>query len=249
MSLNTLNAPLDAPGVDHYTPLSRAVASIDRDAYASRFAIYDRAHKALLRRLATAEQPPSDADIEREEQAFREAVRRVEFADELAEEADSPTLAPTHEPVGVEALRELRRDAPWPEVRARRDELDEPDAPDAASLPGFEGNEPDIALNSLTSHREPRSVMRRVGERLVLAVLALALGGAWLWIAEGRQQANDPSAPRGAATSEAVETPAVDAKPAGKASGPGWLSPEIFYSPPPIPRAPRPDAAPPARKP
>src|SRR6516162_204976 len=84
---------LEAPEVDHYTPLARAVAAIDRDDYAGRFAVYDRAHKALLRRLATAAPPPSGAELEREEQAFREAVRRVEFADELAhEEAGSPAL-------------------------------------------------------------------------------------------------------------------------------------------------------------
>src|SRR3984893_18868114 len=80
--------------VDHFTPLSRAVASIDRDSYAARFAVYDREHKALLRRLATAEIPVSDADVAREEQAFRDAVRRIEFADE----DDRPTLVPQHEP-------------------------------------------------------------------------------------------------------------------------------------------------------
>src|SRR5882757_2384692 len=57
--------------VDHFTPLSRAVASIDRDSYAARFAVYEREHKALLRRLATASVPCSDADVAREERAFR----------------------------------------------------------------------------------------------------------------------------------------------------------------------------------
>src|SRR6267154_2808466 len=75
--------------VDHFTPLSRAVASIDRDSYAARFAVYDREHKALLRRLATAEVPCSDVDIAREERAFRDAIRRIEFADE---DNDQPTL-------------------------------------------------------------------------------------------------------------------------------------------------------------
>ena len=80
--------------VDHFTPLSRAVASIDRDSYAARFAVYEREHKALLRRLATASVPCSDADVAREERAFRDAIRRIEFADE----DDDPTLAPQDEP-------------------------------------------------------------------------------------------------------------------------------------------------------
>src|ERR1700680_3279771 len=79
---------------DHCAPLSRAVASIDRDAYAARFAVYDREHKKLLRRLATADSPVSDADIAREEQAFRDAIRRIEFGDE----GEQATLVPQDEP-------------------------------------------------------------------------------------------------------------------------------------------------------
>src|SRR5450631_993862 len=79
---------------DYFTPLSRAVASIGRDSYAARYAIYDREHKALLRRLATADSPCSDADVAREEQAFRDAIRRIEFADD-----DEPTLVPQDDPV------------------------------------------------------------------------------------------------------------------------------------------------------
>jgi hypothetical protein len=241
---------LEAPEVDHYTPLSRAVASIDRDSYAARFAIYDQAHKALLRRLATVAPPPSGEEIEREEQAFRDAVRRVEFSDELAqEEADSPALVPPHEPVGEEALhepvgeealQELRRDAPWPVVRPRRDTLD---APDALGL-GFERNEPDIALSSLLPMRPPRGVMRRVVERLLLAVFALALGGAWIYVANTRQQAIEPA--RAAAAPIEVPEPAsatTDAKP------PGWLSPELFYTAPSFPSAPAPAPAAAAHRP
>src|SRR5215472_573033 len=222
---------LEAPAVDHYTPLSRAVASIDRDAYAARFAVYDQAHKALLRRLATVAPPPSSAEIEREEQAFRDAVRRVEFADELAqEEADSPALVPPHEPVSEEPLQELRRDAPWPEVRPGRDG---PEAPDTSDL-GFERHEPDIALSLLEPMRAPRAVMRRVGERLLLAVFVLALGGMWLYVADKRQQATG-SAQAAAPPIEAPEPASapVDAKPP-----PGWLSPELFYTAPVFPSAP-----------
>jgi hypothetical protein len=243
--LNTL----DASEVDHYTPLSQAVASIDRDAYAARFAIYDRAHKALLRRLATAASPPSADDVAREEQAFRDAVRRVEFGDEIAEEAgepdeesESPTLVPQREQDGEAALRELRRESPWPEVRARRESLDAPPSlPESAS--DFGPYDPDIPLASLQA-RARRSVLRRVGERLVLGVLLLALGGVWLWVAEGRQEASEVvPAPAATATNEA---PAADSAPA-EATRPGWLSsPQLFYSAPQLPTAPaaRPAPAP-----
>src|SRR5438132_10637168 len=67
--------------VDHFASLSRAVAGLDRDSYAARGAIYDREHKALMRLLFTADPPRSDAEIEREQLAFRDAVRRIEFGD------------------------------------------------------------------------------------------------------------------------------------------------------------------------
>src|SRR5260370_23569674 len=69
------------PKLDAYTLLSRAVASVDRDCYAQRFAIYSEEHKLLWTRLAIASPPVSDADIAREEQAFREGTRRIEFGD------------------------------------------------------------------------------------------------------------------------------------------------------------------------
>jgi hypothetical protein len=132
-------------------------------------------------------------------------------------------------------------------VRPRRDTLDAPDAPGL----GFERNEPDISLSSLDPMRPPRGVMRRVGERLLLAVFALALGGAWLYVANTRQQAIEPA--RAAAAQIEVPDPAVsattDAKP------PGWLSPELFYTAPSFGSAPaaaaraRAEAAPPAHRP
>ncbi|HLH94700.1 MAG TPA: hypothetical protein VKW08_06230 [Xanthobacteraceae bacterium] len=70
--------------VDYYAVLSRAVQSLERDAYAARGAIYDREHKALLKRLISSSAPCSDADIAREEEAFRDAVRRIEFPDNPA---------------------------------------------------------------------------------------------------------------------------------------------------------------------
>src|SRR3979411_3317857 len=106
--------------VDYYTMLSRAVESLERDAYAARGAIYDREHKALLKRLISSSEPCTDADIMREEQAFRDAVRRIEFPDEVMQAAPR---TPQREPV-VEAT--------WPtssreKARAqRRESLPEP---------------------------------------------------------------------------------------------------------------------------
>ena len=257
---------LEATEVDHYTPLARAVAAIDRDDYAGRFAVYDQAHKTLLRRLATTAPPPSGAELEREEQAFREAVRRVEFADELAhEEADSPALVPSREPhaeepPAEEPLQELRRDAPWPEVRPRHDAPETADAHglDFASQEfasqevashGFASHEPDIAVASLVPARASRAVMRRVGERMLLAILTLGLGGVWLYLADQRQ----PTSETAPAAVEPIEA-AAPASPTTDAGPPGWLSsPELFYTAPSFgpatARAPRADAPPPARRP
>jgi hypothetical protein len=243
MALNTAET-------DHYTPLSRAVASIDRDAYAARFAIYDRAHKALLKRLATATSPPTTEDIEREEKAFREAVRRVEFADELAqEEAESPALVPQHEPPEEEALHELRRD-PWPDVRPRRESADPP----PEDYEEHEGYEPDIDLGALEPDRPRRSVTRRVSERLLLAVCLLALGGAWLYTADQRQQQAIEAARTAAPPPD--DTVAPTPPPDPRSAAPSWLSsPELFYTAPPMPTAPAaappraPQAPPPVRRP
>jgi hypothetical protein len=209
--------------VDHFTPLSRAVASLDRDSYAARFAIYDREHKALLRRLATAASPCSDADVAREEQAFRDAIRRIEFADE----DDQPTLVPQDGPA-EEAPPEPRLEPIWREPLAqRRETLD--------VSPGLDHLEPGIAIEPIIRLSEPRSVTRRVGERLVIAVVALALVGTGVWLGEGRRdEATDPSILRGAV--EPTEAAAADNADA-KAQQPTWLSPEILFAPLPTPSA------------
>src|ERR1700681_1621295 len=76
--------------LDYYTLLSRAVESLERDAYAARGAIYDREHKALLKRLISSTSRCTDADIAREEQAFRDAVRHIEFPDEDVQAVRNP---------------------------------------------------------------------------------------------------------------------------------------------------------------
>jgi hypothetical protein len=75
-----------AQRVDYYALLSRAVEQLAPDAYAARGAIYDREHKALLKRLISSSAPCTDADIAREERAFRDAIRRIEFPDERVHE-------------------------------------------------------------------------------------------------------------------------------------------------------------------
>jgi hypothetical protein len=97
-------------------------------------------------------------------------------------------------------------------------------------LPDVERFEPDTAAVAVIKLARPRSVTRRVGERLALAVVALALTGVGLWLHAGsRNAARVPASLRGAVESAqpAAPTPPVEAKPAT----PNWLSPEMFYSP------------------
>jgi hypothetical protein len=237
------------PSMDHFTPLSRAVASIDRDAYAARFAIYDREHKELLRRLATAEEPCSDADVAREEQAFREAIRRIEFGDEDVRSAPVPQVEP------AEAAPEPRREPPWSEVRpAEVRPLDvhlpeggtfaERETFDLPSSSGIDPSEPGIAEEPLApladlGLSEPRSVARRVGERLALAALALALAGGWVWWGEAGREAANSTALRGAIEpAESAQPVAPDNTTEAKAQQPAWLSPGIMYAPPNLPPSP-----------
>ncbi len=100
--------------IDYYTLLSRAVESLERDAYAARGVVYDREHKALLKRLISSSAPCSDADIAREEQAFRDAIRRIEFPDEAAPIARTPQREPEAPwPSSArERARALRRESP-----------------------------------------------------------------------------------------------------------------------------------------
>ncbi|HEY4404564.1 MAG TPA: hypothetical protein VGN55_07905 [Xanthobacteraceae bacterium] len=215
---------------DYFTPLSQAVASIDRDSFAARFAVYDREHKAMLRRLAIADERCSAADLAREEQAFRDAIRRIEFADG----DDQATLVPQGEPAAGEVPPEPKTDTVWPEPRPPRRE-----ARGASSVPSLDDFE-SAAVEPMLKLSEPRSVARRVGERLALAALVLVLGGAGLWMVDGRRGATtEPPSLHGAV--ESPQPAAADTADA-KAPQPTWLSPEMFYAPPPMP-----SSAPPPR--
>jgi hypothetical protein len=96
--------------VDYYNSLSRAVAGLARDSYAARGVVYDREHRAMMRRLLSMNPPCTAAEIEHEQRAFRTAIRSVEFGDE---EIDIP-LAPQREMPEEEALpaAELRANDP-----------------------------------------------------------------------------------------------------------------------------------------
>jgi hypothetical protein len=98
--------------VDYYALLSRAVESLERDAYAARGAIYDREHKALLKRLISSTAPCTDADIAREERAFRDAVRRIEFPDEIIQAPRTPQREPARERWPSSSREKARRSRP-----------------------------------------------------------------------------------------------------------------------------------------
>src|SRR3977135_667780 len=110
--------------IDYYTLLSRAVEALERDAYTARGAVYDREHKALLRRLISSSAQCSDADIAREEQAFREAIRRIEFPDPAVQAPRTPQREAAEEtwPTSSrdKARRQRREMAPEPASDAER---------------------------------------------------------------------------------------------------------------------------------
>jgi hypothetical protein len=129
--------------VDYYTSLSRAVAGLDRDAYAARGYVYDREHKALMRHLLSADPPHTAAEIEHEQRAFRAAVRRIEFGDDDVE----VPLAPQREPVEEQAL---------PAAEQRTGLRPEPPAPQReASSPLFLPPKPAEAQDGGPSLRSP----------------------------------------------------------------------------------------------
>jgi hypothetical protein len=113
-----------AQRIDYYTLLSRAVESLEADAYAARGVVYDREHKALLKRLISSPTPCSDADIASEELAFRDAIRRIEFPDEEVEAPRTP--------------QRERTEAAWPSSsreKARASRREWPQAPAMESAP------------------------------------------------------------------------------------------------------------------
>jgi hypothetical protein len=99
--------------------------------------------------------------------------------------------------------------------------------PGVSSLDHFE---PAIAGGPVIRLSEPRSLARRVGERLAIAALLLVFAGVGLWMGDDRQDAaTDPSV--GRAVAESTQPAPADDGAEAKAQQPNWLSPEMFYSP------------------
>jgi hypothetical protein len=178
---------------EYYALLSRALAGLDRDAYAARGAVYDREHKAMLRRLFAPDSYLSDAEIDEEQWAFREAIRRIEFGDE----PDSIPLVPRRA-VGQEAMMEAvppvmpdfapEREArvqpdPQPQQNGRRD-IDwsaRREVPPDDPVPGLSAS-PDAppeyveAPPPRTVYPRRRSVIGRAIGRVLLALILIAAG-------------------------------------------------------------------------
>jgi hypothetical protein len=167
--------------VDHYTLLLRAVARLDRASYEARGAIYDRALSALIKRLRTAAPPYSEADIDRELLAFRQAVRRVEFGD-LDERERFGQQAPADRSVRVGSRGDPRQDLDQalqygvrqsPLQRPRRAPppaaaIDEPPALQPEPMPDVQEPLP------VLTHR--RGLFARVAGRVALAALVAVVG-------------------------------------------------------------------------
>ena len=94
---------------------------------------------------------------------------------------------------------------------------------------GSERHEPDIAIDPFP--RRPRSVARRIKERLALAVAALAMVAVAAWMAP------EPQDVAGQDVTGSVSTRAAGAAPEPAAPvdtaelQPSWLVPEILYGP------------------
>jgi hypothetical protein len=171
------------PKIDHYAPLLRAVASLDRTSYEARGAIYDRALAIVMERLSATVPSPSQADIDQELLAFRAAVRRIEFGD--MDEQDHIAQHGVAQRAQYLASRREQRQNETPKLDAY------PAAPDEGREAGAQ---PDDALPPpapevlvLAEMAEHRSVLRRVAMRMILPVLLVGLGLAGYAYESGQQ--------------------------------------------------------------
>jgi hypothetical protein len=82
---------------------------------------------------------------------------------------------------------------------------------------------------------QPRSIARRISERLILGVAALALFGVWVWMAGQHPLTTNSSPLRGAiASPETVAPPepvAAITNAESKSLMPAWFSPQLLYAP------------------
>jgi hypothetical protein len=171
--------------VDYFTLLARAVESLERNAYAARGAIYDREHKALLKRLISSATPCTDADIAREERAFRDAIRRIEFpGDEVP-----ATRSPQRETAGAawpsssrDRVRAQRRELPGEPPQPQDLDLGRRGAPAYTQIAGEPRGRPPslprVEPNPGQSEHKPhpRSLLRLTAAYLMVAALLLGAG-------------------------------------------------------------------------
>jgi hypothetical protein len=193
--------------VDYYTSLAQAVARLERDSYEARGTIYDLALAEIVKRLHTAVPPLSQADIDMELLAFREAIRRVEFGDlddldwlarrsesatapsEVAPPVMSPVVAPAAAPPVMppgappvapprsQAALQMALSQAMPRVPANA-------AP--AMTPPARYVEPSEDRQKLAVTLRRRSVIRRVARRLAFAVVLIGLAIAGYSYATGQ---------------------------------------------------------------
>jgi hypothetical protein len=178
--------------LDYFALLSRAVEPLERDAYAARGAVYDREHKALLKRLISSSSPCTDADIVREEQAFRDAVRRIEFPEDVMPAPRTPQREDTGSKESWpnssrEKARRQRREAPQEpandaerapprEARRRFDAAYEETGKGPPGRPSEAppGRPSEPAGNG--TRRRSRSLLRLTAGYLLVAALVLGAG-------------------------------------------------------------------------
>jgi hypothetical protein len=161
------------PKIDHYVPLLRAVASLERTSYEARGAIYDRALAIAVEHLGATVPPPSQADIDEELLAFRAAVRRIEFGD--MDEQDRAAQHGVAQRAQYLASRREQRQNGTPKLDAYPAAL--PDE-ESQAVPQLDEVLPPPAseasvLAEIAGHP---SVLRRVAIRTILPVLLVALG-------------------------------------------------------------------------
>ncbi len=119
--------------------------------------------------------------------------------------------------------------SPRPEIADRLDAGDRLGAPDVSDVSSLDDFEPGFVGGPAIRLSEPRSLARRVGERLAIAAVLLVLAGVGLWMSDERRvPATDPS---GQGVAESTTPARADNAAEAKAQQPNWLSPEMFYAP------------------
>ncbi|ADH90267.1 conserved hypothetical protein [Ancylobacter novellus DSM 506] len=78
---------------DYYPLLARAIGGLPDKSAEARKAVYERARRALTAQLRAVEPPLPEDDVEREQQALENAIRRIE-ADHGVSAPAAPTSAP-----------------------------------------------------------------------------------------------------------------------------------------------------------